>query len=96
MLCTPSTDHHFKILTDNEVKDFVTITFSEYIKSTRKKLTKWRAISKKFAELRYIFLARHDEVKKYVEIMQSNSFDNCVHWDWDFESFSSKISTDHH
>ena len=39
MLYTPSTDH-FKILTDNEVKDFVTITFSEYIKSTRKKLTK--------------------------------------------------------
>ena len=29
--------------------------------------------------MRYIFLARHDEVKKYVEIMQSNSFDNCVH-----------------
>ena len=40
MLYTPSTDHHFKMLTDNEVKDFVTITFSEYIKSTRKKLTK--------------------------------------------------------
>ena len=35
MLYTPKIDHCFKILTDDEVKDFVTITFSEYIKSTR-------------------------------------------------------------
>ena len=35
MLYIPKIDYYFKILTDEEVKDFVAIKFSEYFKSTR-------------------------------------------------------------
>ena len=38
MLCTPKIDDYLKIFTDDEVKDFVAINFSEYFKSTRGKL----------------------------------------------------------
>ena len=69
-------------MTDEEVKDFVVINFSEYFKSTRKKL--YPKLSeeqnlRKVAESLYIFVTTPDEVEKYVEITQSNSSDNCVH-----------------
>ena len=35
MLYTPKIDDYLKILTDEEVKDFVAINFSEYFKYTR-------------------------------------------------------------
>ena len=35
MLYIPKIDDYFKILTDEEVKDFVDINFSEYFKSAR-------------------------------------------------------------
>ena len=37
MLYIPMIYDHLKILTDDEVKDFVAINFSEYFKSARKK-----------------------------------------------------------
>ena len=38
MLYTPKTDDYLKILTDEEVKDFIAINFSEHFKSTKEKL----------------------------------------------------------
>ena len=38
MLYIPNIDDYLKILTDNEVKDFEAIYFSEYFKSAREKL----------------------------------------------------------
>ena len=82
MLYIPKIDDYLKILTDNEVKDFVAINFSEYFKSTRKnfyfKLSKKQNL-RKVAESLYIFLTTPDEVENYVEIMQSNSSNKYVH-----------------
>ena len=60
-----------KLLTDEEVKDFVAINFSEYFKSIREEQN-----LRKVAKSLYIFLATPDEVEKYV---QSNSCDNSAH-----------------
>ena len=38
MLYIPKFDDYLKILTDEEMKDFVATNFSEYFKSTRAKL----------------------------------------------------------
>ena len=38
MLYIPKIDDYLKILTDEEVRDFVAIHFSEYFKSTKEKL----------------------------------------------------------
>ena len=35
MLYIPKIDHYLNILTDEEVKDFVAINFSEYFKSSK-------------------------------------------------------------
>ena len=73
---------YLKILTDDEVKDFVAISFSEYFKSTIEKLNSKLSEEqnlRKVDELLYIFLTTLDEVEKYIEIMQSNSFDKYVH-----------------
>ena len=72
MFYIPKVDGYLKILTDEEVKDFVAINFSEYFKSTREEQN-----LRKVAKLLYIFLITPDEVEKYVEIMESNSSDNC-------------------
>ena len=64
-------DTYVEILTDEEVKDFVTINFSEYFKSISEEQN-----LRKVAKSIYIFVTRPDEVEKYV---QSNSSDNCVH-----------------
>ena len=71
-----------KILNDNEVKDFVAINIGEYFKSTREKL--YSKLSeeqnlRKVVDTLYIFLTTLNEVEKYVEKMQSNSPDSCVH-----------------
>ena len=71
MLYIPKIDDYLKILTDEEVKNFVVINFSEYFKSLREEQN-----LRKVAKSLYIFLTTPDEVEKYV---QSNSFDNYVH-----------------
>ena len=71
MLYIPKIDDYLKILTDEEVEDFVAINFSEYFKSIREEQN-----LRKVAKSLYIFLTTPDEVEKYV---QSNSSDNCVH-----------------
>ena len=82
MLYIPKIDDYLNILTDDEAKDFVAINFSEYFKFTREKwyskLSEEQNL-RKTAESLYIFFTTPDEVQKYVEIMQSNSSDNCVH-----------------
>ena len=69
-------------MTDEEVKDFIAINFSEYFKSAgeklHSKLNEEQNLSK-VAKLFYIFLATPDEVEKYAKMMQSISYDNCVH-----------------
>ena len=75
-------DDCLKILTDDEVQDFVAINLSEYLKYTREKL--YPKLSgeqnlRKAAELFYIFLTTRDKEVKYVKIMRSSSSDNCMH-----------------
>ena len=82
MLHIPKIGDYLKIVTDEEVKDFLAISFSKYLKSTRKKL--YSKLSeeqnlRKVAELLYIFLTTPDEAEKYAAIMQSDSSDNCIH-----------------
>ena len=71
MLCISKIDDYLKILTDEEVKDFVPIHFSECFKSIKEEEN-----LRKVAKLLYIFLTTADEVKKYA---QSNSTDSCIH-----------------
>ena len=71
-------DDYLKILTDEEIKDLVTIDFSEYFKSARERL--YSKLSEESIKLLYIFLTTPNEVEKYVKIMQSNSSHNCVHY----------------
>ena len=71
MLYIPKIDDYLKILTDEVVKDFVAINFSEYFKYMRKEQN-----LRKVAKALYIFLTTLDKVKKYVE---SNSSDNCIY-----------------
>ena len=71
MLYIPKIDNYLKILTNEEVKGFVAINFSEYFKSIREeqnliKVAKWL----------YTFLTTAYEVEKYVT---SNFSDNCIH-----------------
>ena len=72
MLYIPKIDDYFKILTNEEVKDFVAINVSEYFK-TKKEEENLRKVAKSY----YIFLTTPEEVEKYVE---SNYSDNCVHY----------------
>ena len=79
MLYIPKIDDYLKVLTDDEVKDFVAINFSEYFKSTKEKLyskLNEEQNLRKVAKSLYIFLTTPDEVEKYV---QSNSSDNFIH-----------------
>ena len=59
MLYIPKIDDNFKILTDDEVKDFAPINFSKHFKSIKEEqnLTK-------VAKSLYIFLTTYDEVEK--------------------------------
>ena len=81
MLCIPKIGNYLKILSDDEVKDFLVINFSGYFKSMREKLYSKLSEEKnlrKFAELLDIFLTTPDDVEKYVEMIQSSSSDNCI------------------
>ena len=70
MLYIPNIDGYLKILTDEEVKHFVTINSSEYFKTIREEQN-----LRKVAKLFYIFLITPNEVEKHV---QSNYPDNCA------------------
>ena len=67
-------DDYLKILTDEVVKDFVAINFSDYFKS----ITEEQNL-RKAAKSLYISLATPDKVQKYVEIMYSILFENGIH-----------------
>ena len=70
MLYVPKIGNFLQILTDEEVKDFVAINFSEYFKLIREEQN-----LRKVVKSLYIFLTMPDEVERYV---QSNSFNNCI------------------
>ena len=79
MLYIPKIDDYFKVLTDEEVKHFVAINFSEYFKSAKEKLyskLKEKQNLRKVAKFLHISLKAPDEVEKHV---QSNSSDNCIY-----------------
>ena len=59
MLYIPKIDDYLKILTYEEVKDFVAINFSECVKPMREKQN-----LRKDVKLLYIFLATPDKVEK--------------------------------
>ena len=71
MLYIAKIHDYLKILTDEEVKDFVAINFSEYFKFIREEQN-LRKVPKSF----YIFITTPDDIDKNV---QSNSSDNCIH-----------------
>ena len=73
MLHVPKTDDYLEILTDEKVKDFLAINFSEYFKSLKEEQN-----LKKVTKLLYIFLTTTNEVEGHVE---SNSSDNCIYHD---------------
>ena len=82
MFYIPKIGDYLKLSTDEEVKEFVAISFSKYFKAAIEKLyskLKEERNLRKFAESFYIFLTTPDEGGKYVEIMQSNSSDEYVH-----------------
>ena len=60
MLYIAQIHDYLKILTDEEVEDFVAINFSEYSKSKREEQN-----PRKVAKLLFIFLTTRDEVEKY-------------------------------
>ena len=79
MLYLPKINGYLKIQ-----EDFTVINFGKNIKSTREKWYSKLCEEQNFrkvVESFYIFLTTSDEVGKYVEMMQSNSSDNCVHHD---------------
>ena len=71
MLYIPKISHYLEVLTDEEVKHFVAINFSEYFKSIKEEQN-----LSKVAKSLCIFLTIPDEVEKYE---QSNSYNNCIH-----------------
>ena len=90
MLYIPKIDGYWKTFIDNEVKDFSLVNLGEYFKSTRAKLySKLLAEQniRKVVQSLYIFLTTPDEVEKYVEMMQSNSSNNCVHESLKFRQY---------
>ena len=70
MLYIPKIEDYLKILTDEEVEDFVAINVSEDFKSIREEQN-----LRKVAKSLYVFLTTPDEAENYV---QSNSSDNCI------------------
>ena len=61
MLYFPKIDEYLKILTDEEMKDFVAFNFSECFKSIREEQN-----LRNVAKLLYIFLTAPEEIEKYV------------------------------
>ena len=67
MLYIPKIDDYLKILTDDDVTDFVAINISEDFKSTKEKLyseLNEEQNLRKVAKSLYIFLSTPDEVEK--------------------------------
>ena len=71
MLYCPKIDNYLETLTDEVVKDFLAMNFSEYFILIREE-SNLRKVSK----LLYILLTAPDKVEKRV---QSNSSDSCIH-----------------
>ena len=59
MFYIPTIDDYLKIFSDEEVKDFVAINFSDYFRSTKEE----ENLIKVYKSL-YIFLTTPDEVEK--------------------------------
>ena len=73
----PKIDDGLKILTDNEVNDFVAKTFGEYFKSTKGKLfpkSFGEENIRRVAESLYIFVTTPAKVEKYVDAKAIDSF----------------------
>ena len=90
MLHVSKINNYLKILTDDEMEDFVVINAGEYFKSTKEKLYSKlcdKQSIRKVAESLYIFLTTSNEVEKYAKMMQSNAFDSCVHH-YNIETFN--------
>ena len=71
-LYIPKIDDYLKILTDDKVKDFVVINFSEYFRYAKEKVyskLNEEQNLRKVVETLYIFLTTPDEVEKYVEMV---------------------------
>ena len=71
MLYIPKIDDYLKILSGDEMKDFVFINFGEYFKSTKEKLCfklNEEQNIRRVTESLYISLARPNEVEKYSDI----------------------------
>ena len=62
MLYIPKINVYLKILTDEDVKDFIALSFIQYFKS----ITEEQYL-RKVSKLLYIFLTALDEVEKYVK-----------------------------
>ena len=74
MLYVPKTVDYLKILTDDEVKDFLVINFGEYFKSTNRELyskSNKKKNIKKVTESLYIFLTIPNAVEKHSDIDDS-------------------------
>ena len=71
MLYISRINEYLEILTDEEMKNFAAINFSEYFKFIREEQN-----LRKVAKSLYIFVTTPDEVEKYA---RSNSSDNCIH-----------------
>ena len=69
MLYIPNIDDYLEILTDKDVKNFVAMNFSEHFKSINEE-PKLRKSPKQL----YIFLAKPNEVERYVETDYSDNF----------------------
>ena len=69
-------DIYLKTLTDDEMKDFVDTSFSEYFNVQENKLY---SKPNKEQNLRKVATATPDEVEKYDKMMQLSSSNNCVH-----------------
>ena len=78
MLYIPQNDVYLKVLTDDEVKDFVATNFSECFKTTREILCSKISEEqnpRKIVKSLYIFLKIPDEIEKYAKMMLSSSSD---------------------
>ena len=72
MLYIPKINDYVKILTAEEVKDFVVKNFSKYFKSTKEKLyskLNEEQNLRKVVKWLYIFLTTPDEVEKFAKMM---------------------------
>ena len=73
VFCITKIDDYLIVWTDDEVKDFVAINFSEYFKSSKEKLysnLNEEQNLRKVAKSLYICLTTPDEVEKYAKMMQ--------------------------